>query len=160
MVIVFPRKSFQLCNLADFNRAIYCNLEVSISSLSYSLQSKTNRNSFFLICGAREIPLTSVLKLDVLLAWLVKFAHNVLKCALISGDKTNLFSWNISHATLVSTQNRKLSANSKMFLKQIKQNSASVKHFRYSVPTSQDYGVIVSVVCTQSFKRSICLTLS
>ena len=75
MVIVFPRKSFQLCDLVDFNRAIYCNLDVSMPSLSYSLQSKTNRNSFFLICGAREIPLTSVFKLDVLLAWLVKIGR-------------------------------------------------------------------------------------
>ena len=103
----------------------------------------------------RGMFLTFVLKRDVLLAWLVKLAH---KPALTYGDKTNLFPRNISHTTLVSTQNRKLSANIKMFLKQIKQKSALIKHFRYSVPNPQYYGVIVSVACLQLLNRSIWLT--
>ena len=109
----------------DLNRAICCYLDVSMPrSLSYYLHSKTNRNNVF---WRRGVFLTSVLKRNVLLARLVKLAHNVLKSALTSGDKTNLFSWNISHTTLVFTLNRKLSANIKMFLKQIKQ-STSIKH--------------------------------
>ena len=128
----------------NLNKAICCNLDVSMArSLSYYLHSKTNRNNVF---WRRGVFLTSVLKRNVLLAGLVKLAHNVLKSALTSGDKTNLFPWNISHTTLVCTQKRKLSANIKMFLKQTKQKTASIKHFRYSVANPHDYGVIVSAV--------------
>ena len=99
----------------DLNRAICCNRDVSIPrSLSYCLHSRTYRNSVSL---RREISSTSVLKRNVLLAWPVKFEQNVSKSAPTSGDKTNLFSWNISHTTLVTTENRKLSADIKMFLK-------------------------------------------
>ena len=105
-------------------------------SFSHYLHSKTNRNSVFL---RRDIFFTSVFEHNVLLAWLVKLAHNVLKSDLTLDDKTNLFPWNISHTTLASTQNRKLSANIKMILKQIKQKSTSIRHFRYSFPTSHHY---------------------
>ena len=63
----------------DLNRAIYCNLDVSMPrSLSYYLHSKINRNSVFL---RGEIFLTAVLKRDVLLAWLLKLAHGAQVCS-------------------------------------------------------------------------------
>ena len=63
-------------------------------------------------------------------SWLGKLAHKMLKPALRLKLKTNLFSRNISYTTLVSTLHRKLSANIKMILKQIKSKCASTKYIR------------------------------